>query len=478
MPGSPARPGAPAGMYGSGPLGGGGGGGAEAVMGMGSNAIALAQAYQTRMAALSSVAASLLSKREAMVHQLARVQSRMGEVAAAREAIESETLADMEAVLHRLRAAEAGKFAVLQKDADVLMSDITSTDAFYAALTSFQPSQQQQQQQAPPQQHFGAPDAGAAALYDPATALQFMRAYPELCAEADRLSVKAIRTDCDVSAEDFEREVANRNELASRYAALVDLVAAKDRIILQLLKVRARGRRRCRARDPEAFFLPFSCHTLPAPRTRPRAAPRRRGRRAPASAKTRAAPLSARPRGASPAWRSKRPRRWSTGCSEWRAPLPPAPRRPFLACAADHQLSFAPPLPRSLADKLTGELNQVAEKLMRVHMGSEGEEESSASMSAASAAASGAAAALASRVAGRGGGGGGGGGGRASLGGAGGIALGGASGGLRRPSLPHAQHAGAAPPQQQQHQHVVEVEGMLHAQHQQPLQHAGEGGDE
>jgi hypothetical protein len=40
-----------------------------------------------------------------------------------------------------------------------------------------------------------------------------------------------------VAADDFEREVANRNELSSRYAALIDLVAAKDRIILQLLKV-------------------------------------------------------------------------------------------------------------------------------------------------------------------------------------------------------------------------------------------------
>jgi len=228
MPSSPARMGMGGFVSGTVPVSSSGpllpGGGAEALMGMGSNAIALAQAFQTRMAALSSVAASLLSKRETMVHQLARVQSRMGEVAASREAIESETLADMEAVLHRLRAAEAGKFAVLQKDADVLMSDINATDAFYSALTSFQPNNS----------GGGEP---ASALYDPATALQFMRAYPELCAEADRLAVKPVRTEVDVSAEDFEREIANRNELSSRYAALVDLVAAKDRIILQLLKV-------------------------------------------------------------------------------------------------------------------------------------------------------------------------------------------------------------------------------------------------
>lgn len=228
MPNSPARMGLGY-ISGSVPVSSSGplmpGGGAEALMGMGSNAIALAQAFQTRMAALSSVAASLLSKRETMVHQLARVQSRMGEVAGSREAIESETLADMEAILHRLRAAEAGKFAVLQKDADVLMSDINSTDAFYSALTSFQPNST------------GGGMDTASALYDPSTALQFMRAYPELCAEADRLSMKPVRTEVDVAADDFEREVANRNELSSRYAALIDLVAAKDRIILQLLKV-------------------------------------------------------------------------------------------------------------------------------------------------------------------------------------------------------------------------------------------------
>ena len=208
----------------------------------GANAVALAQAYQTRLAALSSVAASLLSKREAAVHQLARVQARLSEVASAREAIESETLADAEAVLHRLRSVEAQKYAVLQKDADALVSDIASTDAFYGALTSFQPQMA----------NFNTDVAAYGNLYDPAVALQFMRAYPELCAEADRLSAKNIKSNVDVGAEDFEREVANRNELASRYAALVDLVAAKDRIILQLLKVRGAETGELGARRPEA----------------------------------------------------------------------------------------------------------------------------------------------------------------------------------------------------------------------------------
>lgn len=232
-----------------------GGGSTEALLAglPGSNAVALAQAYQTRMAALSTVAASLLSKREAAVHQLARVQSRMAEVSGAREAIESETLADTEAVLHRLRSAEAQKFASLSKDSESLVSDVGSIDAFYGALTSFQP--QFAAGAGAGASATGSADAAAlAGLYDPALALQFMRAYPELCAEADRLSVKSIKTDVDVPADDFEREIANRNELASRYAALLDLVAAKDRIILQLLKVRRPRARRCcgatRVRSP------------------------------------------------------------------------------------------------------------------------------------------------------------------------------------------------------------------------------------
>jgi hypothetical protein len=57
---------------GAGPIstyGGGGGGGSGGGGGVSGN-VALAQAFQTRMAALSSVAASLLGKREALSHQV------------------------------------------------------------------------------------------------------------------------------------------------------------------------------------------------------------------------------------------------------------------------------------------------------------------------------------------------------------------------------------------------------------------------
>jgi hypothetical protein len=129
----------------------------------------------------------------------------MGEVAASRSAIERETLADCEGVLHRLRAAEAAKLASLQGDADALAADVAAVDAFYAALQRHQP---------PP----AGPSAVAAAAagggaggegggysaaggysgnggYSAAVAVEFMRAYPQLCAEADRLQAKGIKAE-------------------------------------------------------------------------------------------------------------------------------------------------------------------------------------------------------------------------------------------------------------------------------------------
>jgi len=231
-------------MGGGGP-GGGGGGGPGGGSGDGINAIALAQAFQTRMAALSSVAASLLGKREAVTHALTRVQARMGEVSAARNTIENETVADTEAILHKLRSAEAAKLAVLQADADALSTDVAAIDNFYTALQSYQPAT------APGEGVAGGAGTGAGgggaasalagaipASYDTRQALEFMRVYPELCAEADRLAAKSVKSEVDVRADDFERETAVRLGVVSRFNALVELVAAKDRIILQMLKER------------------------------------------------------------------------------------------------------------------------------------------------------------------------------------------------------------------------------------------------
>lgn len=212
-----------------------------------SSAAALSQAFQTRMAALSSIAASLLGKREVLAHQAALVEARASEVAACRAAIEKETLADTEGVLHRLRAAEAGKMSSLSTDLDALRSDMSAIDRFYASLRAHQPQSGALGSSAAGAAAMTAnaaagapPPAGAGALDDAerSAALAFMRAYPDLCAEADRLIAKPVKTAIEIRADDLPREAVERLEVCAKHTALLDLVAAKDRILLQLIRER------------------------------------------------------------------------------------------------------------------------------------------------------------------------------------------------------------------------------------------------
>jgi len=186
----------------------------------------LLRAYRARMASLSAVHARLMAKREAGVHQLARLGARREEVASARRAIERETLADSESVLHRLRSAEALKQSLLAHEADAIAADVRAIDGFTSALMSVAPAAG-----APP----GSAPAGEA---DHGRALGFMRAYPELCADADRLLARPMRTEIEVSADDLERETATRAAVVRRHRALLDLLSAKDAIIHLLLRER------------------------------------------------------------------------------------------------------------------------------------------------------------------------------------------------------------------------------------------------
>jgi hypothetical protein len=137
--------------------------------------------------------------------QLTRVQSRMHEVEATRSAIENETLADTETILHRLRSTEGSKLASLQADYDTLATDIAAIDGFYQALQAYQPGPL----------GLNASASNAASLltatssssterlqlsdpYDTSVALEFMRAYPQICAEADRLTTKPVKVEVNI----------------------------------------------------------------------------------------------------------------------------------------------------------------------------------------------------------------------------------------------------------------------------------------
>ena len=210
--------------------------------------VGLTQAYATRMSALTAAVSQLQGKREAMHMQLARVHGTMAQVVTARAAIESEITADAEAMMMRLRASEGAKAAVLQADADSLSVDLAAMDYLQRSLSGFQLGGGADAATAATGGNGfssgsglfpgggsasfakAAPGGGAAsasggvsvspgAAFDTTnataaargtssssvlddnnpqfvnTAIAFMRAYPEFCAEADRLTSKPLKTE-------------------------------------------------------------------------------------------------------------------------------------------------------------------------------------------------------------------------------------------------------------------------------------------
>lgn len=70
--------------------------------------------------------------------------------------------------------------------------------------------------------------------------MQFMRDYPTMCAEADRLTALPVKTNIEVHADDFERETATRAKLLREYAQAKEQLAAKDAAIQNLVEERER----------------------------------------------------------------------------------------------------------------------------------------------------------------------------------------------------------------------------------------------
>lgn len=209
---------------------------------------ALTAAWDTRLRALSQAQEQLLTKREAAVHQLSRLAARRAEVQAARESIERATMADTEAILHRLRSTEALKLSQLAREAESIAGDVRAIDGFIGALAPHAAARERSAGAAHASMNSsaGARDAvealargtGSGSEDSSQAALTFMRAYPALCAEADRLLAVKVPTEVTVTAEDFEREVAARAELAVKYKALQELSDSKTAVIQALLKER------------------------------------------------------------------------------------------------------------------------------------------------------------------------------------------------------------------------------------------------
>ena len=70
------------------------------------------------------------------------------------------------------------------------------------------------------------------------SALSTRSRYLEMCAEAERIANKNFKTTIDVQADDFDREVVERINLATQVEAAKEAAAVKDQMVWMLLQER------------------------------------------------------------------------------------------------------------------------------------------------------------------------------------------------------------------------------------------------
>ena len=168
---------------------------------------------------------NMMSKRDQLVQQMRHVQARTEEVQSVRRAIERETIADTEAILHRLRSVEAFKLSLLNHDMTQLQHDIDEIDAFGDEMRGVDSGKKT------------ARTAHSTHLFaDPSTtgATTARGRYLETCAEGERIIQKPYKATTEVHADDFDREVADRLAMGREYNDMQEALATKDDMLVKL----------------------------------------------------------------------------------------------------------------------------------------------------------------------------------------------------------------------------------------------------
>jgi hypothetical protein len=213
---------------------GGGYGGQRNRLGAGGGRATQGRGLPLASTELHILSMNMMSKRDQLVQQMRHVQGRTEEVQSVRRAIERETIADTEAILHRLRSVEAFKLSLLNHDMTQLQHDIDEIDAFSDEMQGVD-NGVTTSASGPRQSTFTDPAAGVVTARG---------RYLETCAEAERIINKPFKATTAVHADDYDREVADRLSMAREYDGMQDVLEEKDSMILKLMEEQKMGEER------------------------------------------------------------------------------------------------------------------------------------------------------------------------------------------------------------------------------------------
>ena len=175
--------------------------------------LGLTSAFRTKLGLLqNSVNGPLLAKRDALLLQQAKIQSRIDEVKAASASIEKETKLGTDEIVERLRSTERFKLSLLLRDKVDLGKDVEMIQGLVEEVA----------------------ERGKAI-----SMIDFLGKEKHLKDRCEMLVGKPYKREIEVLADDFERESRGYKDVVKKYKALQELVEVKDTIIAQLLEDRA-----------------------------------------------------------------------------------------------------------------------------------------------------------------------------------------------------------------------------------------------
>jgi len=195
--------------------------GAEAARNAAHQVVPLQDAFEQRLGRLQEqLAVHLLPKRSRLQAQLSTIRSQIDEVVSGRGAVERETLADCDAIVDRLKAAESVRVAPLIQSASEVDSELLNIDKIKQEIDNTFVDQGS----------FGKTES----------MLRLIQNYPDLSRNVERIAARLNPTlkPLDPSASVFPRETKKRIDCLGREARYEEALAVKDRMIWEMLQER------------------------------------------------------------------------------------------------------------------------------------------------------------------------------------------------------------------------------------------------
>ena len=183
------------------------------------------------------MAAQNLAPRREQLSQLRHlILQRSDEVKEVSGAIQKETMADLDGIIERLKAAESLKQAALQQQLNECTAELEAVDRLVDKITAGSEAAASASGLSNYKRWGFEGEKGSSGKETTIGMIGFIQIYPELTSAIERLTSKHIHTKVEEVSDDLPREMAERNEVVRKVDKYEQALAVKDQMLWAMLK--------------------------------------------------------------------------------------------------------------------------------------------------------------------------------------------------------------------------------------------------